>query len=126
MTTTTAPATIVLRAEAWTNREGTAPAGYGFSAFVRTFEEAQEFAARFPKSAGMIACHLSGDPEHKAMVRVKNTSLAPNKVRGDKNEAAIKRYHSAVRAIEKLEIPTVWISRYQNSYAGREEFEAAL
>lgn len=123
MTTTTA---LTLRAEAWANREGTAPAGYSFSAFVKTLEEAQAFVAQFPKAAGMIACHLSGDPEHKAMVMVKNTSLAPNKARGEKNEAAIKRYHAAVRAIEKLGIPTVWVSRYGNSYAGREEFEAVL
>lgn len=100
---------------------------------ITSLEEAQEIAARFPKSLKVRGTtHTAWVREGAEMRRldggcvIARISLAPNKTTGERNETGIKRYRSIVRHLDRMGIELEWGTMYTTSYATREQFEAAL
>ncbi len=94
--------------------------GVHFSARFATLEEAQAFAAQFPKSLNLKAGSLSGDPAHKAIVSFQAYFKADG-VQGKANETGAKR----VKRLLELASVEVTPEKIANGLT-RAEMEAAL
>ena len=91
-----------------------------------TAEEAEEFAALFPKSYKVRTTRVSvlnGDDYYSAY---QETWLYSNGVNGGVNEAGVSRIKKTLAKMEKLGIETEWKVCYGNSYKTKEEALAAL
>lgn len=101
------------------------PQTFTFSAELSTVESGREYAAQFPKSTKLFATSLSTADGIKGWV-VSRSYLTSDKVNGGVNEAALRRYQAILKAAAKLGIQIEYARSYSNSYATREEFEAAI
>ncbi|GIH07512.1 hypothetical protein Rhe02_55790 [Rhizocola hellebori] len=120
----------VLNIEAyWRHRkDASMPCHYLFRAEFATLEQAQQFAALFPKTAKLttVTCY---DPSRgtKTGIAENYSNLTADGSNGGVNETAIRRYRTLVKAAAKLGITVAWYAdpRTSNAYQTREEFERA-
>lgn len=98
-----------------------------FAAKVESAEVAREIAAQFPKSCKVTGCRVSTGPDRADYGLVNLTiGLGANGSRGEKNETGLKRLASFLRNAEKLGHEIEYVVSFANSYATREEFDAAI
>lgn len=91
------------------------PARVRLSVKASTMEDAEIFAAQFPKSK-MGTYPLRGDSLHKAVVWI-SIKL---------DDAGIDRYRAARQTAEKLGVQVAFAAYYSNSYATEAAFHAAI
>lgn len=91
-------------------------------AVVATLEDAQAIVAQFPKSAGLRAATLYGDPEGRTGFVSLTVKLAANGVTGERNETGVKRLRSFLKKAEALGLAVEYRANAANSYPDQETF----
>jgi hypothetical protein len=93
---------------------------------VPTYEDAQEIAAKFPKSIKIKATTISGTDGVFGWVSMR-LYFDVNGVTGERNESAIKRARNFLKTCDKLGLIVRFDQiHYLNQITNREEFEAKL
>lgn len=98
---------------------------------VATEEDAKAFVAQFPKYMKMRATTISGrDADNKHYVAgwiTMRLSFTPNKVTGERNDAAIKRALKLFETADKKGIPLRCDDRHcRNAIMGRDNMVVAI
>lgn len=99
-------------ASIWSNQ--TTISKIELAAGFKTFEEAEAFVTKFPKSCGLKATTIGGCDQGNGWVRCE-IRFAKDGVNGGKNETGIKRFKSIVKNAEKLGVPLFAETRHYGS-----------
>lgn len=115
---------MIFNLEATFNSDGT-PQGFTLhSEHVATYADAQALAATFPRTLRVHPVECSTGHGSVYYVRA-SASLSSTGATGALNETSQRRVRGLLRALEKRGDTVTWEVPYVNSYASREEFEAA-
>lgn len=115
---------MIFTLEATFNTDGTPQALALRSENVPTREAAEELASTFPKGLRVHAVECSTRDGNVFYVRA-SASLSSTGATGALNETSQRRVRGLFRALGKRGDTIAWAAPYVNSYASREEFEAA-
>jgi hypothetical protein len=115
---------MIFTLEATYNTDGTPQSLSVHSENLASYADAETLAATFPKALRMRAVECSTAHGSVYYVRA-SASLSSTRTTGARNETSQRRVRGLFRALAAREATLVWATPYVNSYASREEFEAA-
>lgn len=104
---------------------GGAPSHWKFGGDFLTREEAEEFAAQFPKKC-KVSVHTVSSLDGNWFGIGSSGNLTPSGVNKGINEAGVARYFAIKATLERLGIEPVWKTGATNAYQSQVEFEQAI